>query len=165
MSYLVNNLHFIVIHVPIAMLLFSFLFDLAAVFLKKKDWHTAAFLCLIIGTLGAIAAVMTGPEESEEALVERHELFANMTMFLFIALSLIRLWFHFRKKKELGGNAIYLAAALVGVLLVSYTGHLGGLMVHPDKGGEKESLQAPISSIQQSAQLGQARLNIIQPLN
>ena len=37
------------------------------------------------------------------------------------------------KKREIGGNFIYLAAALVGVLLVSYTGHIGGEMVHPDR--------------------------------
>ncbi|MCS7459541.1 DUF2231 domain-containing protein [Paenibacillus doosanensis] len=37
-------------------------------------------------------------------------------------------------EKENGRNPAYLAAALVGVLLITYTGHLGGQMVHKEKG-------------------------------
>lgn len=133
MSYIVRNLHFIVIHVPIAMLLFSFIFDLLAVILKKKGWHAAGLLCLVTGTLGAIAAVLTGPEEERNPLFPTHELYGKITMAFFIVLTCVRLWLELRKKLEIGRNAIYLTAALIGVILVSYTGHLGGKMVHPDR--------------------------------
>jgi uncharacterized membrane protein len=135
MTYLLNNSHFIVNHIPIAMLIFSFIFDLCAVILKKKDWHTAGFLCLIIGTLGAIASVLTGPDgqqETKNPLFHDHELYANLTMYLFIVLSLARLFFHYRKKIDIGKTPIYLIIALIGVGLVTYTGHLGGKMVHKD---------------------------------
>jgi uncharacterized membrane protein len=102
---------------------------------KKKEWHTAGLLCLVVGTLGTIAAVLTGPEEGRNPLYPTHELYGKLTMTFFIALSLVRLWFYIRKKRDLGGNAVYLTAALIGVLLVSYTGHLGGKMVHPDRQG------------------------------
>jgi uncharacterized membrane protein len=133
MSYLVKNAHFMVNHFPIALLICSFLFDLGAVIWKKKEWHTAGFLTLIIGTLGAIAAVMTGPENDRNPLLHTHELFAKITMVLWIILSLIRIYFKWKKSNELGKHPIYLVGALIGVLLVSYTGHLGGLMSHPDR--------------------------------
>jgi uncharacterized membrane protein len=135
MTYLLNNAHFIVNHIPIAMLIFSFIFDLCAVIIKKKDWHTAGFLCLIIGTLGAIAAVLTGPEGQQETrnpLFHDHQLYANLTMYLFIVLSMARLFFHYRKRIDIGKTPIYLIIALIGVGLVTYTGHLGGKMAHKD---------------------------------
>jgi uncharacterized membrane protein len=133
MTYIIRNLHFIVIHVPIAMLLFSFVFDALALVLRKKEWHTAGFLCLIVGTLGSIAAVMTGPEGERNPIFPRHELFGKITMVFFILVAAIRIWFYVRRKLELGRSPTYLAAALIGVLLVSYNGHLGGKMVHPDR--------------------------------
>jgi uncharacterized membrane protein len=135
MTYLLKNSHFIVNHIPIAMLIFSFIFDLCAVIIKKKDWHTAGFLSLIVGTLGAIAAVLTGPngpQETRNPLFHDHQLYANLTMYLFIVLSLARLFFHYRKKIDIGKTPIYLIIALIGVGLVTYTGHLGGKMVHKD---------------------------------
>jgi uncharacterized membrane protein len=135
MSYLMNNSHFIVNHIPLAMLIFSFIFDLCAVIIKKKDWHIAGFLCLIVGTLGAIAAVLTGPDDPQanrNPLFHDHELYANLTMYLFIVLSLARLFFHYRNKIDIGKTPIYLLIALIGVGLVTYTGHLGGKMVHKD---------------------------------
>jgi uncharacterized membrane protein len=135
LTYLINNSHFIVNHIPIAMLFFSFIFDLCAVIIKKKDWHTAGFLSLIVGTLGAIAAVITGPDAPQDTrnpLFHDHQLYANLTMYLFIVLSLARLFFHYRKKIDIGKTPIYLFIALIGAGLVTYTGHLGGKMVHKD---------------------------------
>ncbi|WP_282938332.1 DUF2231 domain-containing protein [Paenibacillus sp. RC67] len=133
MAYILKNLHFIVIHVPIAMLIFSLVFDILAIALKKKDWHTAAVLCLIVGTLGTIASVWSGPDMPNPA-VQKHELYGKITMVLFIVLSAVRLWFHRKKQAETGRKPAYLAVAFLGVLLVSYTGHLGGQMVHKEKG-------------------------------
>jgi uncharacterized membrane protein len=133
-DYLIKNLHFIVIHIPIAMLIFSFVFDVAALLAKKREWHAAGMLCLIVGTLGALAAVLTGPDD-RNPLVHTHELFGKATMALFIVLTAVRLFFQLRRKQEIGGNYAYLAIALIGVALVSYTGHIGGKMVHPDRSG------------------------------
>jgi apolipoprotein N-acyltransferase len=60
-------------------------------------------------------------------------MYGQITMVLFIVLTVIRLGLLWLRKKEIGGNLVYLAAALVGVVLVAYTGHLGGEMVHPDR--------------------------------
>lgn len=132
-SYIFRNLHFIVVHVPIAMLLFSFIFDLIAAIWKRKNWHFAGLLCLVVGTFGVIAAVITGPEGERNPLLPTHESYGEITMTFFILLTLVRLWMLYRKKLDIGGNWIYLFAALIGVFLVSYTGHLGGKMVHPER--------------------------------
>ncbi|OPH53313.1 hypothetical protein BC351_05395 [Paenibacillus ferrarius] len=130
MDYILNNLHFIVTHVPIALLIFSFVFDLIALIFKKRDWHSAGMLCMIVGALGTVAAVLTGPSPWRNPLVVPHELYARLTMFLAIVLAIVRVGLLIWKKLELGRNPIYLIGALAAVILVSYTGHLGGQMVH-----------------------------------
>ncbi|WP_208607638.1 DUF2231 domain-containing protein [Paenibacillus pectinilyticus] len=134
MDYIMKNLHFIFIHVPIALLIFSFVFDVAALIFKKKEWHSAGMLCLVVGALGAIASVMTGPE-SRNTLVSSHEFYAKITMTLAIVLAVVRVGLLVWKKLEIGRNPIFLVASLAAVLLVSYTGHLGGKMVHRDMTG------------------------------
>ncbi|BCJ87670.1 DUF2231 domain-containing protein [Effusibacillus dendaii] len=153
MSYLIRNAHFLVIHIPIAMLLFSFVFDLLATILKKKDWHIAGLFCLVIGTLGAIAAVITGPEGERNPLFPQHELFGKLTMMLSILLTLVRLGILWRKKVDIGKNLVYLLVMLVGVGLLSYTGHLGGKMVHPDRS------QMHKGQVQQQGGVGQENTN------
>jgi hypothetical protein len=56
-------------------------------------------------------------------------------MILAIVLAVVRVGLLVWKKLELGRNPIFLVASLVAVLLVSYTGHLGGEMVHRDMQG------------------------------
>jgi uncharacterized membrane protein len=131
MAYILKNLHFIFIHVPIAMLIFSFVFDVLARLVRKTEWHWAGLLCLVVGTLGAIAAVLTGPDD-RNSLRQTHETFGELTMIAAIVLSVIRLYFVIWKKKEIGGHPVYLLGALIAVALVTYTGHLGGKMVHRD---------------------------------
>jgi uncharacterized membrane protein len=143
MSFLLKNMHFIVTHFPIVLLIFSFVFDFLAVLAKKKEWHSSGLLCLVVGTLGAIASVATGPDD-KNPLLPTHELFGKMTMILAILLSIVRLFLLFWKKKEIGGNPVYLIGALIGVLLVSYTGHLGGEMVHNDSPEKPPGLQQGI---------------------
>ncbi|PWW07311.1 putative membrane protein [Paenibacillus cellulosilyticus] len=131
MNYLWDNKHFIITHFPIVLLLVSFLFDLAALIWKKKDWHTAALACLVLGTVCTIAAVLTGPKMMmQNSAVETHELYGTFTMYLAIVLSVVRGGIMLWKKRDIGRNPIYLIVALVAVVLVMYTAHLGGKMVH-----------------------------------
>ncbi|SDO01445.1 Uncharacterized membrane protein [Paenibacillus sp. yr247] len=142
MDYILQNLHFIVTHVPIALLIFSFVFDLVAIVVKKREWHSAGMLCLVVGALGAIAAVLTGPSPRRNPLVVPHEFYAKLTMVLAIILAVVRVGLLIWKKKELGRNPIYLLGSLAAVILVSYTGHLGGQMVHRPMTGAP-GMQAP----------------------
>lgn len=107
-------------YVPIAMLLLSFMFDALGLLLKRRKWNNAGLLCLVVGTLGAIGSVLTGQEETRNALFLRHELFGGLTMWMFIGLTVVRVGLLLRKKREIGRHMAYLAATLIGVLLVSY---------------------------------------------
>ncbi|WNR44426.1 DUF2231 domain-containing protein [Paenibacillus roseipurpureus] len=140
MDYIMKNLHFIFTHVPIALLIFSFVFDVAALSFKKKEWHSAGMLCLVVGALGAVGSVLTGPE-SRNTLLSSHEFYAKLTMVVSIVLAVVRVGLLIWKKLELGRNVIYLVVSLVVVLLVSYTGHLGGKMVHRDMQGGPPGMQ------------------------
>ncbi|BFT75957.1 DUF2231 domain-containing protein [Paenibacillus sp. P36] len=130
MDYILNNLHFIVTHVPIALLIFSFVFDIIAMIMKKREWHSAGMLCLVVGALGAVAAVMTGPSPWRNPLVVPHEFYAKLTMLAAIVLAVVRVGLLIWKKKDAGRHPMYLIGSLAAVILVSYTGHLGGQMVH-----------------------------------
>ncbi|MGG1550468.1 DUF2231 domain-containing protein [Paenibacillus ferrarius] len=134
MDYIIKNAHFIFTHVPIALLIFSFVFDVLALIFRKNEWHAAGMLCLVVGALGAIASVLTGPNSPNPG-VGAHEKFAQITMLLSIVLAVVRVGFLVWKKLELGRNVIYLIMSLAVVVLVSYTGHLGGKMVHRDMQG------------------------------
>lgn len=129
MDYLWNNKHFILTHFPIVLLIFSFLFDLAGLIWKKKEWNSAGLVCLLAGTLGAIASVLTGPDSPNPG-VEKHELYGKLTMLLAIVISVVRLALLWAKKRDFGSNPIFLVGALAAAILVGYTGHLGGEMVH-----------------------------------
>ncbi|WP_040952747.1 DUF2231 domain-containing protein [Gorillibacterium massiliense] len=130
MNYIWDNKHFIITHFPIVLLLFSFLFDLAGLIWKKREWHSSALVCLVVGTLSTIAAVLTGPQMMRNSDVETHEMYGKLTMILAIVLCVVRIGIWLWKKKDVGRSPIYLIASLVAVVLVMYTGHLGGKMVH-----------------------------------
>jgi uncharacterized membrane protein len=132
MSYIWQNKHFIITHFPIVLLIVGFLFDLFALILRKREWNSAGMACLAMGTLGAIASVLTGPEGERNPGLPTHELFGKLTMLLAILLCVFRLGIMWRKKRDVGSHPIYLAGALAAGILVGITGHLGGKMVHRD---------------------------------
>ncbi|MNG07909.1 hypothetical protein D3C84_912340 [compost metagenome] len=85
---------------------------------------------MIVGALGAIGAVLTGPDWAKNPLFPDHQLYGQLTMVAAILLVVVRLTFHFWKSLNIGKNPLYLVGALVMVILVGYTGHLGGQMIH-----------------------------------
>ena len=59
-------IHPLVVHTPIAMLIVSFFFDLVGRATDVGWWRKAAFAMLVVGAIGAWAAVWTG-DRSEDA--------------------------------------------------------------------------------------------------
>lgn len=128
-----------VVHFPIALLLTYFLFEVLALVLKKDFLSKAAHLLLFLGVLGALAAVLTG-QEAEEAfeywnkqsseLLEEHELYANITLWYFTALLILRTFLTFGKKFVGVIKYVIVVLAAVGVYFVFLTGDHGGRMVY-----------------------------------
>jgi uncharacterized membrane protein len=135
---MINSSHFhpMLVHFPIALITVGFLFDLAALILKKDPCLSrSGFWLSLLGMLGAMAAWTTGyfltdPMEGEAGLIrERHELFATATMIVIVVAVLCRVILAYLKKQD--KSWAYLTVSLMGIafMLVSITGFLGGTLV------------------------------------
>ena len=130
------HLHPLIVHFPVALLIVGFAADTVYLFYKKEVCLSkAGFYLMLAGTLGAIAAVLSGNFFTEdmtgsvEVIRERHETVATITMYLMIVASLLRIYLVKKGKAEskaaLGVYFLY----LIGAILVGYTGMLGGTIV------------------------------------
>jgi uncharacterized membrane protein len=130
------HLHPLIVHFPIALLIVGFVADTVYLLYKKEVCLSkAGFYLMLAGTLGAVAAVLSGNFFTEdmtgsvEVIRERHETLANITMYVMIAASIMRIYLVQKSKAEskaaLGVYILY----LIGVISVGYTGMLGGTMV------------------------------------
>jgi len=129
---LINHAHGAINHFPIALLFVSVGLDLFAL-LKRPNLHRLAWLLLMLGMIGAIAATVTGliahlPYEEDPTLlaaIEPHQYTAFAATAVFAALSAWR-WRSLVRGSDVGGSAVYLAVALLGVVVLGITGFLGG---------------------------------------
>ena len=90
---------------------------------------------MIIGTLCAIAAYLSGDFFTKELvgepgnIKETHELFASITMWIMILGSLVRLWIVYKKKEQTYFKWIVFSLYAIGAISVSITGFYGGSLV------------------------------------
>jgi len=132
-----SHLHPMLVHFPIALVLFGFLFELASVFFKKEDWLSkTGFYLLMIGTLAALVTWLSGfiftSDMSGAAgrIRDTHMLFATVTVGLLLITTVFRIILEIRKIQSAGlqwiGTALYALAALC----VTFTGFYGGTLVY-----------------------------------
>jgi len=119
LSTLTQDLHLLIVQFPIALFPLSFLFALLARFWPKL--RETERLLLVIGTLAAFVAVITGliaylPYEDTllTAVIEPHQFSALIGTIAMIA---IIVWqaISRRKGKDLGQTPFYLVFALLGL--------------------------------------------------
>ncbi len=132
------NIHPLFVHYPIAFLSVFFLVELIGTVFKREGLRRAASWFLFLGTLGAIAAVAAGlraaatVEHAEEvhAILNAHARLGIAVLSLALVLSF---WRVFGKRGLLlSGKArlVYLFAAFVMVVAMTFGADLGGLMVY-----------------------------------
>ncbi len=130
------HFHALVIHFPIALLLAAFLSELIALFIKKPFFKHASFYLLLLGTLGAIAAYVSGNLAGDgmtdgflQEPMELHEDAALITLLLAIILALFKaaLYYFNYQKTWVKWASLLLFTALAGS--VARTGFLGGELV------------------------------------
>lgn len=134
-----NTAHFhpMVVHFPVALILVGFLADVASLIFRKEEWLRKAGLWLmILGTLGAAAAFITGHvftmEPTEGAIVpifQKHETLALITLVLMSIGTLIRIYAIVFKKNKPVFHLLVFGLYLLGAASVAVTGFLGGSMV------------------------------------
>ena len=155
-----EGMHPIVVHFPIGILLIAWLPILVGVIDKKRRnaWFASAFMLLLVGTIGAFAAVFTGEATEEtvgttsqliENAIHEHEEAAEMARNLFIATTIVFLavWLTLAKINEkkkamvaVAGGALVVAFYAVASLALANAGHLGGVLVH------QHGIHAPITA-------------------
>lgn len=132
-----NHFHPMIVHFPIVLLAFAFLAELIG--LKRSNdncFSKTGFYLLLFGTLGAIGAVITGTfftgtlSGEVNEIKEKHEVFANITMYLAIIALAIRIYALKTGKWEIKTKWIVLSLLFLCTLSVFITGFFGGNMVY-----------------------------------
>jgi len=145
-----EGLHPIVVHFPIGILLIAWVPMLVAMVVKKQRhaWLASAALLLVLGTLAAFAAVLTG-EAAEEIVAEtsqvvgdalhEHEETAELARTLFVVVSMVFLaaWGVASKinpkrrgvAASVGGVLVAIVYGFASLALIN-AGHQGGVLVH-----------------------------------
>ncbi len=149
------NIHPILVHFPVALL---FLYSIIKILPLAKWWPNVAWkdierTLLIFGVLGACAAMLTGEtaqriEEPPRDLVEAHSNFAAVATFFYCVLlfaeivSIIKSKYGAAIKSEwmqkgmiiietnLSNGIVSKIIAFLGLISITVTGMLGGVMVY-----------------------------------
>ncbi len=126
---------------PAALLVATVLFDFAAVTWKRESLKWASVWTLWLGVVGGWVAVLAG-EQAEDAiqhgeaiheLMESHETWALVTMGIFTAILLWKLW---RRFNERGPESWVLRGiSLFGLAILVRVGVLGGQLVFEHAAG------------------------------
>ena len=125
--------HPVIIHFPIALFITSAAFELVAVWRKQPLFATVAYYNLLGAALTLPLAIATGlgawrwqlEGATLKGNLRLHLVFALTTAAIIIALYWKR--FRLRSKGEQPGVA-YFALMTFGLLMITLTGHLGGIL-------------------------------------
>ena len=138
-----SHLHPMIVHFPIALLIVGFLAEVVGLVLKKEFFTKAAFYLLILGTLGVVAAFISGDIAGDgvsetgqlKNALETHEHAAQLTLWLMIGAAVVRIALVWLKKFDRALKHAAFVLFLVGVLSVARTGYYGGELVYKHAAG------------------------------
>ena len=129
-----QDLHPILVHMPIGLLLVSYLFSFAARFWPQVQ--ESSWFLLIVGGLATIPATISGalahlPYEEIPLIevIETHQFLGIGTTIFTLALLGWR-WWSRRSGRDAGRSRLYLAAATIGLFLLVVLGGTGGQLTY-----------------------------------
>jgi len=132
-----SHLHPMLVHFPIALVIFGFLAEVAFLFFKNESsLRKMGYYLLIAGTLAAIVAWLTGNFFTSEMdgaagkMRESHELFATITLVLLLVTSLFRTALVILKNNNSTFRILAFILYSLAAISVSITGYLGGSLVY-----------------------------------
>ena len=132
-----THFHPMLVHFPIALVVFGFIAEIAALYFKKEIYLSRmGFILLIFGTLSALAAWLTGTlftsemEGAAGAIMETHEMFAWITLGTLLAASLLRIVLQTKKSGSTGIKSVAFILYGLAAVSVSITGFYGGTLVY-----------------------------------
>ena len=143
-----DNLHPIITHFPIALLLVAPLFVFLGLIHPRKLWlfSVSALLLMLVGTIGAYVAVESGEAAAQladrtpeiNAAIAAHQDMAEKTRLIFTILTALYALFvaaplvlkHLNPRRISILQLIFMLVYLGACLILARTGHLGGRLVH-----------------------------------
>lgn len=137
------GLHPKIIHFPIVLFLVYVLLEIISAITKKEVFSKAAHITLFFGVVTALIAVLTGHQAEEIAskwedagaripfrLLGEHEEFANITLWYFAGMLVIRTVLVLKKKFTTIFKYIFVLLALAGYYFVYQVADHGGKLVY-----------------------------------
>jgi uncharacterized membrane protein len=135
------RLHALLNDLPIALLMAAVFFDLMALATRRVGFRQVSFSLLLVGALGAIAAVVSGLQAEEHIahgeavhrVMETHERFALISLGVFGVLAIWRLI----RERRMGSaeRMVAVLVSLVGAGVLFTTGLYGGRLVFEHAAG------------------------------
>ena len=131
----IEDLHSIIVHFPIALLVLLAALTVYTVLRPGSGMLQTTWLLLVVGTVGAIAATVSGlvshfPYEETDlhGIIAQHQWWSFGVTLLFIAATLWR-FISRRRGSDCGGSVPFLALVAVGTGLLVMSGMTGGDLV------------------------------------
>ncbi len=128
----VRHMHPLLTDFPAAFLPISVVLNLLS--RRWSNFRQPAWITMIIGTVGAILAAITGDATAEmladpqRALVQPHQIFAILTTIFFLGLTIWQ-WQAKRKNKDVMDSTAFKVLSVIGMVLLIVTGMFGGSLV------------------------------------
>lgn len=128
-----DQIHNQVIHFPIALLSASVLFDFIGYFSNNIKMYSTSWYLLILGTLSALSAVLTGfiADEAQGHMSEPFPIFTthgSTQIFASLLFLSLLIWRYVNNRTETKPSRVYLSTSMAGILILFYGGHLGAII-------------------------------------
>ena len=131
----IEDLHSIIVHFPIALLVLLAALTLYVVLRPRAGMLQTTWLLLVLGTIGAVAATISGlvshfPYEETEihGVIETHQFWSFGVTLLFIAATIWR-FISRRRGSDCGASVPFLLVVAFGTGLLVMSGMTGGDLV------------------------------------
>lgn len=131
------QIHSKIIHFPIALLCVYPFIELLFFITQKEYFNKTAFLFLLLGVVAALFAVLSGNRAFEmisnwqadsKMIFEQHQFYANITVWFFSALLIIRFVVFKKYSSKRVIAFIFFIVSLAGLFAIYQTGYYGGLL-------------------------------------
>ena len=133
------EIHPIIVHFPIALITLAYVFQVITIIIPNKVPENLNLWVLIPATLSTLPAVISGQNSKKnlenicseaQSTLKNHELFANITTWSILLLSLI--WIYVTLKGYANIRVQKLFCAFLSLIFISLiiTGLLGGQLTH-----------------------------------
>jgi len=130
------NLHPLIVHFPIVLILLASIFQIAGFFVFKREISWIVLIIVTIGFIGAlIAGILAHPHTHDLSdftaqVLAKHDFYAYLTMWASGIGVLLKVGSHFFLEGKLWPELVVALALLISAYAVSKTGHYGAQLVH-----------------------------------